>query len=117
MRIDIPNSLDELWKLDIRKSTAVPPEVVRRNLARIVDRIAVGSKRTWTFRGRKETRDDVGHTWERYKAREGIKYLINREHPVIESTRQKLEKQHHKEFEALLKLIEESLPMMPFMWI
>lgn len=111
VRIDIPNSLDELWKLDIRKSTAVPPEVVRRNLVRIVNRIAEGSKRTWTFRGRRETRDDVGHTWERYKSREGIQYLINREHPVIESTRQKLEKQHHKEFESLLKLIEESLPM------
>lgn len=78
VRIDIPNSLDELWKLDIRKSTAVPPEVVRRNLVRIVNRIAEGSKRTWTFRGRRETRDDVGHTWERYKSREGIQYLINR---------------------------------------
>lgn len=111
VRIDIPNSLDELWKLDIRKSTAVPPDVVRRNLVRIVNRIAEGSKRTWTFRGRKETRVDVGHTWERHKTRKGIKYLINREHPIVEIAYQKLAPQEKKEFEAMLKLIEEGIPL------
>lgn len=111
VRIDIPNSLDELWKLDIRKSTAVPPEVVRRNLVRIVNRIAEGSKRTWTFRGRKETRDDVGHTWERHKTRQGIQYLINREHPVLETLRQKIESQHSNDFESMLKLIEGDIPL------
>ncbi|MEA1960995.1 MAG: ATP-binding protein [Bacillota bacterium] len=111
VRIDIPNSLDELWKLDIRKSTAVPPDVVRRNLVRIVNRIAEGSKRTWTFRGRKEIRDDVGHIWERHKTRKGIQYIINREHPIVESVRLKMGSQHHREFESMLNLIEASFPL------
>ncbi|MEN6326000.1 MAG: ATP-binding protein [Syntrophomonas sp.] len=111
VRIDIPNSLDELWKLDIRKSTAVPPEVVRRNLIRIVNRIAEGSRRTWTFRGKKETRDDIGHTWERLRTRKGIQYMINREHPVVDTIRKRIEIQYHDEFESLLKLIEDGLPL------
>jgi len=111
VRIDIPNSLDELWNLDIRKSTAVPPEVVRRNLVRIVDRIAEGSKRTSTFRHKKETRDDVGHAWERQKTREGIRYLINRDHPIVDTVIQMFGTQHHKELESMLNLIEDSLPL------
>ncbi len=111
VRVDIPNSLDSLWNLDIRKSTAIPPEVVRRNLERIVKRIADGSKRTWVFRGKKETRNDVGHTWERYKTREGIRYLINREHPLAETVRQRMESHNESDLERLLKLIEEGLPL------
>jgi hypothetical protein len=111
VRIDIPNSLDGLWNLDIRKSTAVPPEVVRRNLMRIVKRIADGSKRTWTFRGRKETREDIGHTWDRHKTREGIRYLINREHPLVETVCERIANQYETDFEHLLKLIEEGIPL------
>lgn len=111
VKVDIPNSLDYLWNLDIRKSIAVPPEVVRRNLDRIVRRIAEGSKRTWTFRGRKETRDDIGHTWERNKTREGIRYSINREHPLVETMRKHLDSEKTSDFEKMLKLIENSLPL------
>lgn len=111
VRVDIPNALDYLWNLDIRKSTAVPPEVVRRNLERIVKRIADGSKRTWTFRGKKETRDEVGHTWERHKLREGISYTINRDHPLVSAVRKRVGKLHDKDLERLLRLIEEGLPL------
>lgn len=30
VRVDIPNSLDHLWTLDIKKSAAHPPEIVRK---------------------------------------------------------------------------------------
>ena len=31
VRVDIPNSLDDLWTLDVKKSTATPPEEVKRS--------------------------------------------------------------------------------------
>ena len=62
VQVDIPNSLDDLWTLDIKKSIATPPEDVKQNLAVIIEKISEGSKRTWTYRGKKETRDDVIHT-------------------------------------------------------
>lgn len=32
IRVDIPNTLDDLWTLDIKKSSALPPAEVRKNL-------------------------------------------------------------------------------------
>ncbi|ELE9725600.1 ATP-binding protein, partial [Enterobacter kobei] len=52
VQIDIPNELDTMWTLDIKKSKAMPPEVVRNNLAPIIQGLAEKSKRTWEFRGK-----------------------------------------------------------------
>lgn len=48
VRVDIPNSLDDLWTLDIKKSTAYPPEIVKTRLKQLVSTMSSGSKRTWT---------------------------------------------------------------------
>lgn len=109
--VDIPNDLDDLWTLDIKKSHAVPPAEVRQNLQIVIDRIAEKSKRTWTFRGKKETSDTVEHVWNRMKTpNSGVIYEINRDHPLIEqiivanpSARSGLE--------MLLKQIERSIPL------
>ena len=83
--VDIPNGLDDLWTLDIKKSHAMPPAAVRSNLQIVIDRIADKSKRTWTFRGKKETADTVEHVWTRMKTPGGgITYEINRDHPLVD---------------------------------
>lgn len=85
VQVDIPNSLDDLWTLDIKKSTAIPPEEVRKNLSNIIKKITDGSKRTWTFRGKKEIDDSKNHLWNRIKARDGgIFYEINRDHLIVD---------------------------------
>lgn len=85
IQVDIPNSLDNLWTLDIKKSSALPPAEVRKNLEVIIAQIAEKSKRTWTFRGKRETSDTAVHIWNRMKNRQGgIYYEINRGHPMIE---------------------------------
>lgn len=61
-----------MWTLDIRKSSAIPPDVIKNNLSRIVERISEGSKRTWTFRGKKEVGDNGSHLWTKTRTREGI---------------------------------------------
>jgi hypothetical protein len=52
--IDIPNTLDHLWTLDIKKSTAIPPEDIRKNLVGIITKMAESSKRTFLTRGKKK---------------------------------------------------------------
>ncbi len=49
VQIDIPNELDTLWTLDIKKSTAIPPEIVRNNLAPIIQSLAEKSKGPGNF--------------------------------------------------------------------
>lgn len=111
VQVDIPNSLDDLWTLDIKKSKAVPPEDVRKNLAIIIEKIAEGSKRTWTFRGRKETNDTIVHVWNRMKNREGgIYYEVNRTHPMISTIIEKYPDLRIP-IENILKQISMSIPL------
>lgn len=84
VRIDIPNTLDDLWTLDVKKSTAMPPEIVKSRLKQLLGRIVESSKRTYTFRGRRETRSDVVHLWQVLDTRDGVRYELNDKHPLYE---------------------------------
>lgn len=110
VRIDIPNSLDHLWTIDIKKSRAHPPEVVRNNLRRIVNRIAEGSKRVYRYRGRKIRSDNIIHSWERVRGREGIFYRINRGHPIIKTIFTKLDSNTLSLFQMVLDTLEATFP-------
>lgn len=111
VRVDIPNSLDDLWTLDIKKSSAMPPEEVKRNLSIIIDKITDGSKRTWTYRGRKETDDSIVHIWNRMRTRDGgIYYEVNLEHPIIKEIVKEYPPIRPK-LELLLKQVSLSLPL------
>ena len=111
IQIDIPNDLDSLWTLDIKKSTAVPPETVRNNLGSVIERIAEHSKRTWVFRGKKETHESIVHVWLRFKGRQGGSYYaINRDHPLVEVFND-ASSQIKRNIENLLNAIETGLPL------
>lgn len=111
VQVDIPNELDSLWTLDIKKSTAMPPEEVRNNLEAVIERLAEHSKRTWVFRGKKETHDSIVHVWQRFKGKQGgVYYTINRDHPLIEVFEDSSQ-QVKRNVENLLKAIECELPI------
>lgn len=111
VRVDIPNSLDDLWTLDVKKSTATPPEEVKKNLAVIVGKISEGSKRTWTYRGKKEISDQIVHVWNRMVSRDGgVYYEVNPNHPMIET----LVQEHPEiktQLDSIFKQISYSLPL------
>ena len=110
VQVDIPNELDNLWTLDIKKSTAVPPEVVRNNLNSVIERLAERSKHTWVFRGKKETQDSIIHIWNRFKGKQGgFFYSVNRAHPLVEILTKTTPKNKHI-VEMLLKTIETGIP-------
>lgn len=111
IRVDVPNALDHLWTLDIRKSTAIPPDVIKKNLSRIVDRISEGSKRTWTFRGKREVSDDGSHLWSKTKIREGVVYNLNREHVLLKLLSNSLDSEQKRLLENYLRLAEDNLPL------
>ncbi|MBR3243951.1 MAG: ATP-binding protein [Parasporobacterium sp.] len=111
IRVDIPNTLDDLWTLDIKKSSAMPPEEVRANLANIIDKIGQKSKIKFTRRGKLETDDSQVHLWNRMKAREGgFYYEINRNHPMVSILESELGNEK-KSLDALLTQIERNLPL------
>lgn len=110
VQIDIPNELDTLWTLDIKKSTAIPPEIVRNNLAPIIQSLAEKSKRTWEFRGKREMDDSIEHIWQRFIGKSGgFYYQINRNHVLIKTLINSSPK-FKRNMESLLKLIEVGIP-------
>jgi hypothetical protein len=110
VRIDIPNSLDHLWALDVKKSTAYPPEAVRAGLRRVVERIAGTSRHVYQFRGRRVPADDVTHLWDRVSVRDGIDYRVNRAHPLVAAVRETLDERGVTHLEQLLRATEMSVP-------
>jgi hypothetical protein len=111
IRVDIPNTLDDLWTLDIKKSSAIPPEEVRVNLAHVIDNIGEKSKIKFTRRGKIEIDDKEIHLWNRMKANDGgFYYEINQRHPIIARIMCELGEKS-KMLNTLLTQIERTLPL------
>ncbi|WP_030140402.1 ATP-binding protein [Pseudomonas fluorescens] len=110
VRVDIPNALDHLWTLDIKKSAAHPPEIVRLNLKRTVDRIRAVSGRTIAFKGRKVSDSEVAAGWNEVIDRSGVRFDINRKHPLISEFSKFLNKEGRMQFNLILGIIESSFP-------
>lgn len=109
--IDMPNSLDADWKIDVRKAWAQPPAPVRERLRRIVERIVVPSKRTYTTRGARLTEDSRLPVWTRFQDKNRISYGFNAEHPLFSAFEARLDEQTADEFRRLITLFVSTLPV------
>lgn len=111
VRIDIPNSLDAEWKIDVRKAWAQPPPPVRERLLRIIDRIGVPSRRTYTARGARLTEDSRLPVWTRSQDKNRISYGLNLDHPLFSAFEGRLDEAAAKEFRRLVALVVSTLPV------
>lgn len=108
IQIDIPNTLDSVWSLDIKKSRAIPPEKIRDDLKQILENNAIKSKKTYTTRARKK---DSGTYWVReITPSNTIEYTINDDHPLIKDFKSKLTSEQQREFDFMLDNISKFFP-------
>ncbi|BCL62783.1 ATPase [Desulfomarina profundi] len=110
VQIDLPNSLDYLWKIDVKKSHASPPEAIRNELKLIIDRIAGAGKRVYRQRGKKLTNTVKIPGWTRKAAEGKIIYEINREHPLVYQIQNSLPAEKQQDFKNLIFMLESSFP-------
>ena len=112
VRVDIPNTLDDIWAIDIKKSSATLPDMIKQNMYAAVYESVVGSEGVHTHRGRKENAsNDIDYVWERIKKRDGYEYLINRDIPQLKMLVATLSDQQIKMLDATLDVIEEAFPI------
>ena len=112
VKVDIPNALDHLWSLDIKKSSAVPPAAVRARLKILAETMIEPSQRTQGWRGRKNKTDDpVIHPWELVEDRDTFRYEINRSHPVVEALTGSLTSAGLANLEAIIRTLETTFPV------
>ena len=111
VQIDFPNSLDEMWTIDIKKSRARPPAPVRARLRQIIDKVSTRSKTVHRGRGKKLFDEIKAPIWERYADQGSIRFALNKEHPLIESLRSELSDEDDHRLTTLLEAISSSLPV------
>ncbi|WP_050468818.1 ATP-binding protein, partial [Herbaspirillum chlorophenolicum] len=113
VQVDIPNSLDHLWSLDIKKSSASPPDTIRNRLRDLIPHFANVSKMTITYPGRKHKSQTVFHPfWDRIETSHGMfRYQINTDHPSIKSLAETLHKNDQKTLQHILDLLSAALPL------
>lgn len=111
VRIDIPNSMDADWKIDVKKSSAQLPPVVRDRLKKVIERILAGSKRTYSKRGQKLVDHERLPMWHRIQADGQIRYRPNVEHPAFASFADSLPFDLRRGFYNCIALVGASLPI------
>lgn len=111
VKIDFPNSLDESWTIDIKKSRARPPHAVRERLRQIIKQISSRSVSVHRGRGQKLFQEKQAPLWERYADHDGIRYAINSEHPLVTSLSTHLKAAEVATVRVLLDSIAASLPV------
>lgn len=113
IQLDIPNTADSAWKIDIKKSTARPPLAIRERLIAIAEDVRERARKVFVHRGSYGTAttvDDLKQVWNSARTSSGIKYIIDRRHPVVRGVLEKMSSAA-KDVEDMLRVIEETVPV------
>jgi hypothetical protein len=112
--VDLPNTLDEHWQIDVRKSMAHPPGTLRRDLRRIGTSARSKASEVYRYRGKALTRkasQGIEQTWSQGLRRGKITYSLNRSHPLVANFLGSLSVEQRRQATTVLKLIEETVPV------
>ncbi len=110
VQVDIPNTLDHLWTIDVRKSRAHPPEAVKRRLRGILEKIREGAKRPYVHRGTSVLSSKNIPVWTRHHHNNRISYVPNSAHPLLSELRLDLPASLRQRFDGLMNILGASLP-------
>jgi hypothetical protein len=111
VRVDMPNELDDDWKIDVRKSSAHPPRNVRERLRAIIETIGATSKRVYSSRGKRLIGESRVPVWQRVQDKNEIRYRLNVHHPLIAQFVDGLSEATTRDFFAILELAGAGLPV------
>ena len=108
--MDIPNSLDYLWEIDVKKSRASVPSKIKKNLISAISDGEYVSKNVNTYRGKKELTEEKP-VWQFYADRDDeFHFEINVNNPMYQQFSESLDKEQQQLFSFLTKTLEASIP-------
>ena len=113
IRIDIPNSADEDWRIDIRKAIAKPPDNIRKRLQSIAEDIRRKAREVFVHRGQYGARSrqaSVSRIW-LVDQNSRRRYAINRKHELLDLLSGQLKSSGREVLEGLLDLVERTVPV------
>ena len=112
IRVDIPNTLDDIWGIDIKKQSAKIPALIRVRLTRAVDDAMDVAVKAQKFRGRVDKKEDnIDYIWLPIKTREEQhSFLINREAKIFDLIKDRVDDETWARIDMVLEEIESNLP-------
>lgn len=111
IRVDIPNTMDSDWKIDVKKASAQLPPAVRERMRLLVERLALTSRRTYRRRGKKLVDSEYFPVWQRIQRDDSIIYRPDLSHPIFSDFAARLPDELQAEFANLVGLIGSSVPV------
>lgn len=110
--VDIPNSLDTIWKVTIDKADAQLPSALRYRLWQILQGLKTRASKVQRSKGgRIDRKEKQAPLWKRYARNDEIRYEINRDHPLIWAIFDELSRESSQRLEAALRAIEQEFPV------
>jgi hypothetical protein len=115
IRIDLTNEADELWQVDVKKSTVTPPEgpiAVRLNA--IAKQVRAQSKEIFYFRtqnsGMHPSIKGNVNPWVQSGQDEGPQFILNRSHPFLTEVLESINDDKARILNMYLKLVQLGSP-------
>lgn len=111
IKVDIPNSLDDLWEIDIKKQNAVIPKQILQNLKNEVTRVTNGSKGKTSKRTKLTLDKDDTKIWNKKLSRDNKdQFYINTESKFILNYLDDFDDKDKAKIIRLLDIISSSIP-------
>ena len=111
IKVDIPNTLDDVWGIDIKKQNAKIPASIRQRLTRAVDEAMDASIKKQQYRGRiAKVNENLEYIWNRTENRGQYTYSINRESNIFRLLESHLDEEAKSFLDIVLAEIEKNVP-------
>jgi hypothetical protein len=113
IRVDLPNSADAAWQIDVKKSDASPPEHLRGRLRDLAMRIRTEARSVFVHRGeygKRPAAPNLARPWKAIKINNQSAYRIDRSHAVAAYILSQLDDDDGS-IAAFFRLLEETVPV------
>jgi hypothetical protein len=115
IQLDLSSDMDFEWNIDVKKSMATSPSMLRDSIRRIALVAQEASRRVYYYRGaiinQQIKVEDNDAIWEQTSIRGRTFFRINRSHPLLKSVYSELQNDKVKRLNTFIGLVEGFAPM------
>lgn len=111
IQIDISNTQDKYWGIDVKKSNANPIPEIKKELKNIINNVTKQGAKPFSERGRRKIDKSIARFWDRVVMPDKEYFRVNLSHPLINTLFEKLNEDQIFLFKSIIKGIETYLPI------
>lgn len=111
VKVDIPNSMDYLWDIDIKKSRAILPDKLKQNLYNAVITSCELSETVHTYKGRKQVSNEYQHLWNVIDKRGSLSLEVDLDNLEVRTFLECLDSRQKRAFLSIIDDIQAQVPI------